>query len=120
MKSLIFSLTICGFLFSCNAQTSNIILGEKYTSHQKPLNYTLNLKRDSTFLYTIGYSGSLIAKCNGKWTYNKMKDSIKLYCDKEAPLERLTNTYMSERINTFKIIEKGRKLKNKKIILKAD
>ena len=119
MKPLIFTLIIGTFLFSCTTQTNNIILGEKYSSFSKePIKYNLLIKKDSTFIYTIGFSGSLVAKCKGKLAYNKTEDSIKLYCEKESLLESLTNTYMSERINSFKIIKKGKVLKNKNIILK--
>jgi hypothetical protein len=116
MRLLIFNLIIGSFLFSCNAQTNNIVLGEKYSSSKKPSEYNLYLKKDSTFLYTIGFGGSLVAKCEGKWKFNNIQDSIILKCDPEETLASLTNTYMSDRINMFKITENGKKLKNRKII----
>jgi hypothetical protein len=123
MRLLIFNLIIGTFLFSCNAnaQTDKVILGEKYTLHKnkKSLNYNLSLKKDSTFLYTTGFGGSLVAKCKGKWRLNNAQDSIILKCDREEPLASLNFTYMENRINTFKIIKKGKVLKNKKIILKT-
>lgn len=105
-------------LLSCNAQT-RITLSKNYSSSEKPSEYNLQLKSDSTFVYKIGFKGSILAKCKGKWTYIKREDSIKLHCEKESALESLTNTYMSERINSFKIMKKGKVLKNEKITLKA-
>ncbi|SDI80681.1 hypothetical protein SAMN05421542_1865 [Chryseobacterium jejuense] len=106
-------------LFSCHAQTKKYILSENYSSLEEPSEYNLQLKSDSTFVYKIGFKGSLVAKCKGKWTYIKKADSIRLYCETESALESLTNTYMSERINSFKIMKKGKVLRNKKIILKS-
>lgn len=106
-------------LFSCNAQTRINTLSENYSSSEKPSEYNLQLKSDSTFVYKIGFKGSILAKCKGKWTYIKREDYIKLHCETESALESLTNTYMSERINSFKIIKKGKVLKNEKITLKA-
>ncbi|HCA05689.1 MAG TPA: hypothetical protein DEO71_00675 [Chryseobacterium sp.] len=91
-------------------------MGEKYSSLKKPSEYNLYLKKDSTFSFSIGFGGSLIAKCKGKWEYNKTKDSLKLYCGKETPLESMTNTYISDKINAFKITRKGKILKYGKII----
>ncbi len=119
MKLLMVNLIIGIFAISCNAQTNTITLGEKYSFQKKNLNYNIHLKRDSSFLYTIGFSGSLVAKCKGKWTYVKHEDSIRLYCETESALESLTNTYMSERINSFKVMKRGKVLKNKKIALKV-
>lgn len=123
MRLLLFNLIIGIFLFSCNAnaQTNNVILREKYTFHKnkKSLNYNLSLKKDSTFLYTIGFGGSLVAKCKGKWRLNNAQESLILKCDPEEPLASLNLTYMENRINSFKIIKKGKILQNKKITLKA-
>lgn len=123
MRLLIFNLIIGTLLFSCNAnaQTNNAILGEKYTLHRnkKSLNYNLSLKKDSTFLYTVGFGGSLVAKCKGKWNLNDDQDSIILKCDQEEPLASLNFSYMENRINSFKIIKKGKVLKNEKITLKT-
>ncbi|MCJ7936054.1 MAG: hypothetical protein MUW56_21100 [Chryseobacterium sp.] len=122
MRLLILNLIIGTFLFSCNTQTNNVILREKYTFHKnkKSLNYNLSLKKDSTFSYTIGFGGSLVAKCKGKWILNNAQESLILKCDPEEPLASLNFTYMENRINSFKITKKGKKLKNKKIILKTE
>lgn len=64
-------------------------------------NYKLQLNTDSTFIYSIGFSGSLIAKCSGIWNYNSNKNSISLNCQKEFELEELTNTYMTKRNHVF-------------------
>lgn len=115
----ILKLLSIAMLLSCNVQTRTNTISENYSSLDKSSEYNLQLKSDSTFVYKIGFKGSLLAKCKGKWIYIKRKDSIKLHCETESVLESLTNTYMSERINSFKIIKKGKVLKNEKIILKA-
>lgn len=119
MMNKILLLISITFLLSCNAQKRNIKLSENYLSPEQPPEYQLHLQPDSTFVYKIGFNGNLIAQCKGKWTYIKKIDSIRLYCEEESALESLTSTYMSQRINSFKILKKGRIIKNEKITLTA-
>jgi len=116
MKLLTFIVTIC-LLFSCTAQKNNEILFGEYSSIKKSLDYNIILTSNFTFRYEIGFNESLIAKCNGKWEYNNFKDSLILRCDKEDSLANLTSTYMKKRENKFKILNKGKRLKNGKIVL---
>ncbi|PJJ67121.1 hypothetical protein [Chryseobacterium geocarposphaerae] len=120
MRLLIFYLLIVLCLSSCNAQTNNFILREKYTLHKskKSLNYNLYINKDSTFIYTIGFGGSLVTECKGKWKLNNTRDSVVLKCYSEKPLASLNFTYMENRINIFKISKKGKTLSNERIVLK--
>lgn len=113
---LLLSITL---IYSCSVQQKNKPLHENYSSREKPSEYNLQLRSDSTFVYKVGFNGNLIAECKGSWKYLKQEDSIKLYCEEQFLSETLSHTYMSERVNSFKISKKGKVLKSKNIILDA-
>lgn len=116
MKTYLLMILIFLNLLSCESIKNLESINGKYSNKYKYLNYNLELKSDSSFIYSINYSsGSLISKCSGNWRINN-SDSITLYCKDEGEFDALTSTYMKSRINKFKIFNK--KLIDGKLILR--
>jgi len=118
MKSLIIMIPFCVLLLSCTSYP-NIISGQ-YHSKEIPSEYNLILRNDNTYSYLIGFKGTRISKCDGKWSQGQAaeKNILVLKCNNEDWLAGMSSTYMKDRINKFKILNNGTKLKNGKVILK--
>jgi len=112
---LVALIIIVFLLTSCKTQHSKELLKGNYSSSGYTSEYNLILNDNNTFMYSIGFNNSLIAECNGIWMNNQ--DSLILKCKDESFLDGMSNTYMKNRLNNFKILNKGKKLKQGKVIL---
>ena len=115
MKLLAYVMFLC-MLVSCKTQ-QNIELKGDYSSSDYTSEYNLVLNDNKTFTYSIGFNYSIISKCKGDWEYSDHKDFLILKCKDESLLDGMASTYMKNRVNKFKILDKGKKLKKGNIVL---
>lgn len=118
MKTILFTFLTILILHSCSVNKQFRTIEGNYAANEKEFNNYLKIYSDSSFIYSIGFSGSLISKCSGKWNLNNKKDSIILNCIKQDQFEALTSTYMKQRTNKFKL--SNNKLKDGRLILKKE
>jgi hypothetical protein len=84
-----------------------------YVSKGKGHVYTLNLKKDSTFVFKQQYEWA--TQCEGKWSI--VKDSIFLKCQEEQSLVKIIIGSINQKDLRIKIINSN-KLRVNNVVLK--
>jgi GTPase SAR1 family protein len=103
-------------LFAISCKNAKQDYTGKYKKAGKDHTYILELKRDSTFVFTQKYF-EFNPKCQGKWKFIT-KDTVVLNCEKEEGFSaQLSTGYMVERERKVRIIN-SKKIEVDKIVLR--
>lgn len=109
---LLLLLPIAAISFSCSSKQ---ITQGTYYKNGKDYEYTLILRKDSTFELTKRYP-DVNAKCKGKWTYVKNTVLLECYEENDA-LSQISTGYLVERKQEFFVLNSN-KIRINKVILK--